>query len=653
MDSLPLPLLEEIAFHLVTGEPADLLRSLGYLPPLLRLSKSVSARLSPSSATNLYARLCRFFLDTAAVSRRWWSTAREPATGGPTRSAYTAHLMNRIQRLFGDPALPDHLMTTYLLLLENDGRNLRVLQDVQAYTWVRFLVLKRLWEGREYNDGWPVENVLNTLSLWVLWMLTTDDELRQETDGNREMLVNLVLPFATVPYRYATAYAPPTHFTLPLPNVPIYQTPVSLGTAHGPFPVYYSQPFLDPYAPLTVYPPPLSAPAKLLFLSRRELTSWPIPNGIPVRRPAAGEPGEWRHSGPTRADLVEIAGWKIAKVRGTTAGDVNLNTATSRDYETEWHRILQCGDIRGEEEEEDRLPTAHLWRKWSLGRVYERGMLTGLWQGYFYMPDEPALLSIARNRGMASNFGEVNMVLATRPLFVRLEEHGYVRGPGLVEAAAAGSLEGLVKRSTARGMKKWKANAKGKRTKRGYRLYLAPRDSEYHAQSQSDEESVQGSMDLDLDEIFTAHELESDLDSGSQSEVEGSSMDSDSESAYSVPRPSSEEQRKREEAVRKRRPCTDGVEDVIVTGLTDLSHSLAWGPYVFYGRVRPWDGLVGLLRMSVAVPPPRDGERGLDKMFFYGYVHAGRSIVGNWRYVGVDAWAPTMESSFVVSKREE
>lgn len=79
----------------------------------------------------------------------------------------------------------------------------------------------------------------------------------------------------------------------------------------------------------------------------------------------------------------------------------------------------------------------------------------------------------------------------------------------------------------------------------------------------------------------------------------------------------------------------------------DDRHAEAWGRFVYYGRVRPWDGLVGIVRMGVT--PENAGT----KFFFYGYIYGGRSFVGNWRYAAADPVVPSVESSFVFSRRAE
>ncbi|KAJ7907532.1 hypothetical protein B0H13DRAFT_691059 [Mycena leptocephala] len=49
----------------------------------------------------------------------------------------------------------------------------------------------------------------------------------------------------------------------------------------------------------------------------------------------------------------------------------------------------------------------------------------------------------------------------------------------------------------------------------------------------------------------------------------------------------------------------DGVQDVVFAGETDPRHGAAWHHYGYSGRVRPWDGLIGL------VMRPRDRALGL------------------------------------------
>ncbi|TEB16539.1 hypothetical protein FA13DRAFT_1804625 [Coprinellus micaceus] len=74
-------------------------------------------------------------------------------------------------------------------------------------------------------------------------------------------------------------------------------------------------------------------------------------------------------------------------------------------------------------------------------------------------------------------------------------------------------------------------------------------------------------------------------------------------------------------------PCDQGVEDTLLTGDLSESHQLAWGKSVWYGRVRPWDGLVGVLRVAYDRYDKPNAY-----MIYYGYVYGGDTWVGNWRY---------------------
>lgn len=85
---------------------------------------------------------------------------------------------------------------------------------------------------------------------------------------------------------------------------------------------------------------------------------------------------------------------------------------------------------------------------------------------------------------------------------------------------------------------------------------------------------------------------------------------------------------------------------------TDFKHGQAWNHYKFYGRVREWDGLVALVRIPAHQHP--HPTHGLGVWVFSGYIVGGHNFVGTWRALGdVDPVAPTLESSFAMTRREE
>lgn len=46
-------------------------------------------------------------------------------------------------------------------------------------------------------------------------------------------------------------------------------------------------------------------------------------------------------------------------------------------------------------------------------------------------------------------------------------------------------------------------------------------------------------------------------------------------------------------------PC-HGVQDIIFTGITEERHGNAWCHYMYYGRLREWDGLIVLVGVPVS-----------------------------------------------------
>ncbi|KAF6753342.1 hypothetical protein DFP72DRAFT_902803 [Ephemerocybe angulata] len=413
---LPRHLLEDIAFHLVVApetaagadpgaspdadhpylyapppaSPPCLPAALARLPPLLAVSPSIHAALSPGSATELYARLAVHFLDVRAAGRRWRAPTRRKGSGsddgwdrdveGVTNAGLTAHLVHvqrtlkfyrtaahemaiplpreaQIIRIHSGPkkatgnpmyekGVEQMLLTTVQLMMEDDGRNHHQLRMVSAPLFVDMLVFHRLNEGTgagmraaaqldvRYNDGWPVENVLNTAALWLVWLFTTEDKVASESEAVREHLINLVLPFVLNPYRYASALVPPTHFTLPLPAAAPGQEPIFQKTALH---LYHSYPFANPTLPTRSTPPPYSeyrnpahqqqqqqqAPVAVAEVPNLHGPAPPMPVDSGPREPAAGNTPA---VGPARSDPARASADVGARANGAEAGASNLRS---------------------------------------------------------------------------------------------------------------------------------------------------------------------------------------------------------------------------------------------------------------------------------------------------------------------------------------
>ena len=236
--------------------------------------------------------------------------------------------------------------------------------------------------------------------------------MQAESIEEREQLAQLVLPFASIPFRvslascpsahlftirqYASAHAPPMHYVLPLPqtnseNDNDDDNLLSIQTAHGEYPIYrrpenaWSQVYYGS-RPYLMYPLAAEA-AKLIYQSRRDMALLTVPPQHPRTRAdaiAAGITGVF----PTQEDVAEVNAHKSAQPVKRIIWDWDRGTAValgaddgaeyidaSRDWDCDWWRLRFCWDI---------------WKnqpRWRPGKVYVPGSLSGLWQGKMLVRD--------------------------------------------------------------------------------------------------------------------------------------------------------------------------------------------------------------------------------------------------------------------------
>jgi hypothetical protein len=172
-------------------------------------------------------------------------------------------------------------------------------------------------------------------------------------------------------------------------------------TAHGDYPI------LPPRGDATMEvlhfdrtihfrPPPITAAAKLIYFSRREMTPLQTPPDLPVDRPAALAQGiSW---GQTQADIIEVnshsstqfvppSDWNWKSTLTPEQRRIEEEGAWRRDllspsaaWDSDWERSTTCWD-----------PWAQVDLK---GTVYAFGSMDGLWQGRLMVrPDLLPVLS--------------------------------------------------------------------------------------------------------------------------------------------------------------------------------------------------------------------------------------------------------------------
>lgn len=464
--TLPIEVLDNIAFHVacpdIQGLPKD-----QDLTAFFHVSRRIYRNLTNSPA--LHARIFKFKFSHSAISRRAFVPKSKEYTWQLRWFTKVLSLVRRRSAALPDtflafgeqdpdePSVPELLFALWIMCLDDDGCNRLQMENAGAYEWVSAFVHTHLYV--EVDLGWPLQDARNSCALWVMWYLTTKARLLAESPTDRQQLVNIVLPFVTLPYRYPAAFAPPNHFHLPLATGGSTELDdsthaSSIPTPHGKYPIYLSSDrvwrhvHFNRRTPTTI--PLVSDSAKLLYFSRRELTPFGIPPHLPLTREDKRERlrqrfiAEAQREGrslsppelqrliaaeisPTQEDIREVnaglLGGDLAtnssfgKGGGTalTGGaseivvdtdgrivEVDESNCPSKRWDNDWWRLRQCrscwldGDSADIEGPSQGGMMAGHPRQ---GRVYTPGSLTGLWCGRMLIPSQDHLEDMLRPRG--------------------------------------------------------------------------------------------------------------------------------------------------------------------------------------------------------------------------------------------------------------
>ncbi|OJA08865.1 hypothetical protein AZE42_01745 [Rhizopogon vesiculosus] len=696
--NLPIEILEHIAFHLLDHDTSSIV-------PLLQSSKRINDVLAFSNNSHLYSRLFRSTFDYAASARR---------LGPRTHDApHQAHQLTRYSsalsciRRGNIYASDDHLLAafsaSFALLTENDAKNRHHLEAAGLPDFVDEFVRKRLYEDCSSSNGWPQESPINSLALWLLWYTSTDgmssflrqrifsnapsERLKAETPARRSEIIKLVLPFVIVPFRYPSTYAPHNHFTMPLTDNFDGHLRQSSIAAHGNFPIYRSDRVLTTHfydrREFKIGIPLASTAAKLIFFSRRQVTSIGVPIHLPLNRAHAVQLGFADRIGPTQEDVHELNQHKVVNLVAPSHDDHDSTIVSpSSTHDDDWYRLTDCIDPM----EASSLKNTH----------YTHGSATGLWQGRLLIPTETAFTNILQETHLREDFNEQRLFLNAAPMFMRLREYHCIdpQVPIPTGGANDGFDDGIANAWMPNGMRipeerdggKLVFNHHGRAyTYEAYRPGQASSHDETTCEGcldrgscnmiyrENDEEYLLGrsndgdadvAMEEEDDAQFIAHAssqygshidsimaqngdvMEEDADvEEDMTDVEEDTTDVEEDTTDVVDADNHHEEYFVE------RKC-NGVLDIALVGETDYKHGQAWNHYRFYGRVREWDGLVALVR--IPAQPQHLTAQGLGVWVFSGYIVGGRNFVGTWRSLGGhDPSLPTLESAFAMTRRDE
>ncbi|KAG6380578.1 hypothetical protein JVT61DRAFT_4941 [Boletus reticuloceps] len=634
---LPLELLEKIVLEL-HGDPAS---PPAAVLPLLLTSKYFYRSLGFQYNNHLYASLFRLSFDSSAPVRRL-GYLNAPGLCSQLRSDYSA--INCIRR--GDihaDNVPQTFWTCFSMLLENDGKNRCQLDAAGLPDFVDSFIRERLYEHSV--DGWPAENDINSLALWLLWLTITDDRLSAQTPAQRAQMTRLILPFVLMPVRYPAYLAPHTHYTLPLPsNLP--QPPHSFLTLHGPYPQYrngFSRVMpLYHVKSIELGIPLASVAAKLIYFSHREVFPVGVPPHLPRTRAHALQLG--LHSvGPTQEDVQELNDHKVAtfvpkskwewwddiKDYNSLGSEARSKLAPSARWDDDWNRLADCNS---------------LFTPLSLKRMhYTPGLLSGLWQGRMLYPDDGLYGNVMQIPQIPPNFNEQSVGLTAAPVFIRLREY-HCMDVYPNEPVHSGGIQNA-----------WfPSSARFHEVTHGLAITCQERSSTYneyvvggpdlHDESRCRGCEYRGTSEMIFREDDVRYLAAADDALAEEDSEDAENDDDDSNDDSSNPDVDMASGDGDELVITRK--C-DGILDIVLLGETDHRHGQAWHHYKFFGRIREWDGLVALVRV-----PAHPASASLGVWIFTGYVVGGQNFVGNWRTTTHPGELVTVEGAFAMSKRE-
>lgn len=589
------PILDLIAFYVAVdpflGPPSNLVS-------LLLTSRTVHEHLCVKNNPHLYSEIFRFKFDVAALERRLspsWTSA--PCLANELRHRCVALKYIRQGRVSGPPDR-DALWRAYLMMLENDDRNEQHLcQWANLPQWALSAVALRCLPLRDYDDL-PPDPEGTSLALWLLWMTSSLERVRNEGISPCSMVLSSVFPLLVRGYQYPSVLAPDTHFYLPLCEEHDTMTAGFSGTTTLVSSVHYYTHQLQ----LAV--PPLNPAALLNYLVRREARQDNAPlhpqvTDLPATRQEAVARGI---SSPalTQEDVAEFH--YHTRTHFFNNPRSHGGRSLSETLDVEWFRLVSCHDL------------------WDVERplrsiVYSLGTMAGNWCGRMILPDTQAHINATLDYSIQPS--SVQMV--QERVSCRFEEHHCLRFSEPLVAPPCPSgfggedvLNAWLPRNTrirrkVNGLQIFDPNT-GKDT--WYETYCPDRAQPYSTAA--------------CQRLLN----ESGMGLYHQS-LSASTADDDEYEDYAE-------------------VSLSGVLDIIITGETSEKQGEAWGYYSYIGRVRRWDGLVVLLR--IPVDKPAYDSSGC--YIFRGYVH-GQSLVGRWRdtVTGMDRIG--FEGPFVLCRQDD
>ncbi|KAG9033745.1 hypothetical protein FRB95_014432 [Tulasnella sp. JGI-2019a] len=376
MDSLAIELLHHIAFFAATSDDQSLVNDAHIQPPssivsLLCVCRAWNFSLNSRDHPHLYARIFRATFDSSSLYRRFprhalsatpFTTELNRRWSCLKRIRYYASL-NASQigwhpRRYRRPAVLEDLMTIYLMLIENDGRNVRILKDfANVEEWLDRWRNWKMVKMHSETSRMPEDSEEVSLYWWVEWLLMTQDKCIEEPEDVRKQMIWLLTPYTLGTFKYPLSYAPWPYYQLPIassfspssathpptnPNLNTALSPMHIvdhTLSHRAASTALSSPYFGSDLPIAT--PLLHHAATMLFLARKQAEN---------------------HQGTI--NNVQFPG----------------DTCDSKAWDLEWERLRGCRDPQNAVASTE-VPGAMSTKNG--GMMHVPGSLTGDWNGWF------------------------------------------------------------------------------------------------------------------------------------------------------------------------------------------------------------------------------------------------------------------------------
>ncbi|GAA5970151.1 hypothetical protein JCM11641_000289 [Rhodosporidiobolus odoratus] len=288
----------------------------------------------------------------AAIGGAIPPTSSRPCS--PRMQAFTPK--NGRTKLSEPDELTQNLWTCFLMLTENDGRNLPHLLDyAHLRTYMRLFYDHSLLT-EALRPGWPRQTAGRALGLWIGWL--GGDDLSTETQKESDERFFVLKPYVFAAHRFDAFYAPWTIPSLPVTHedYPVRPPP------EGPFladlrPRSQAQTITHMGRRIDLAPPNLAHAAIFSFFFRVEQEPI-IQNSLLTH--GAGTPAQHAHPALVAANA--------GLTQSSRPTKTTLPTLASHIHDRDFIRLASCID-----------PYSSL----GLPKLYSRGQLTGSWEGRF------------------------------------------------------------------------------------------------------------------------------------------------------------------------------------------------------------------------------------------------------------------------------